>query len=143
MSFDLKIKSGDLSIENGDLQIAMDTEKLIQDLLKICVSSTGSNPLHPWYGSMVSKTMIGSPLASDIVIQICKVQIENAVKNLKAMQEAQSRQFQKMSPFEQINYIMDISVFRSNKDFRFFSVHVKVLSKGLKPITTSFDITTI
>ncbi len=143
MSFDLKIKSGDLFIQNGDLQVATDTEKLVQDLLKICITSTGTNPLHPWYGSMVSKTMVGSVLDNEATIQISKIQIENSIKNLKSLQELQVRQFQNMSPFEQINYIMDISITRSNDDYRFFKVKVKVLSKGLKPLSTSFDITTI
>lgn len=143
MSFDLKIKSGDFFIQNGDLQTAVDTEKLVQDLLKICITSSGSNPFHPWYGSMVSKTMVGAALPNDMVLQISKVQIENSIKNLKSLQEIQVKQLQNVSAFEQINYIMDISVTRSNEDLRFFKVKVKVLSKGLKPITTSFDITTI
>jgi hypothetical protein len=143
MSFDLKIISGDLSIKNGDVQKITDNDKLIQDLLKICVTPAGSNPLQPWYGSLLSKTMIGSPMKNDMILQISKIQLENALQNLKSQQERQSRQFQNMSPFEQINYIQDISISRSSEDYRLYKVRVTVLSKGLKSLTTTFDVTTI
>ena len=37
MSFDLKIRSGDLVLSSGDLQTVVDTEKLTQDILKMCL----------------------------------------------------------------------------------------------------------
>jgi hypothetical protein len=143
MSFDLKINSGDFSLENGDLKLATDNDKLIQDILKICITPAGGNPFHQWYGSLISKTLIGSSLDSGIVLELSRTQLENAIQNLKSLQEKQAKQFQNLSPFEQINYIMDISVDRSGSDFRLFKVRVKVLSKGLKPLTTDFNISTI
>jgi hypothetical protein len=143
MSFDLKIVSGDLSIQNGKLATVADTYKLAQDLLKICITPTGTNPFYPWYGSALSKTMVGSPLSHDIVLQISRVQLENAIQNLKALQENQVKQLQTVTPFEQINYIMDILVNRDRNDFRLFFVKVKILSKGLQPLTTSFTVNTI
>lgn len=143
MSFDLKIVSGDLSIDNGELKTVIDTDKLAQDLLKICITPAGTNPFYPWYGSLVSKTMVGSPLSNDIILQVSRVQLENAIQNLKSLQENQSKQLQILSPFEQINYIMDISISRDKNDFRLFLVNVRVLSKGLKALTTSFTVTTI
>ena len=41
MSFDLKITNGDLVINNGLLTIVVDSEKLIQDILKICLILIG------------------------------------------------------------------------------------------------------
>jgi hypothetical protein len=143
MSFDLKIISGDLVVNNGNLNVVTDTDKLAQDLLKICITPTGTNPLYPWYGSLLSKTMIGSPLSNDIILQVSRVQLENAIQNLKSLQETQSKQLQTLSPFEQINYIMDISISRDTNDFRLFLVRVKVLSKGLKALATDFTVTTI
>ncbi len=143
MSFDLKIVSGDFSIENGDISKVTDTDKLVQDLLKVCVTPSGTLPFHPWYGSLLSKTMVGSPMDPDMVVNISKIQLENAIQNLKALQETQSKQFQNISPFEQINYIMGISITRSVEEQRLFKIKVSVLSKGLKPVTTTFEITTI
>ena len=54
MSFDLKIINGDLVIKNGQLTTVVDSEKLIQDILKICLTEAGSNPMQPWYGSSIS-----------------------------------------------------------------------------------------
>ena len=143
MSFDLKITSGDFSIENGDLKKVTDTEKLIQDLLKICVTPTGTNSFNPWYGSLLSKTMVGAPMDQEMITSISKIQLENAIQNLKSLQESQAKQFQNISPFEQINYIMGISVTRSIEDLRLFKIKISVLSKGLKPVSTTFEITTI
>src|ERR1039458_5609818 len=38
MSFDLKLINGDLVIQNGELQTVTNSEKLIQDILKICLT---------------------------------------------------------------------------------------------------------
>ena len=43
MSFDIKIKSGDLVITQGQLQKVIDSEKLIQDILKMRLTTAGSN----------------------------------------------------------------------------------------------------
>jgi phage baseplate assembly protein W len=143
MSFDLKILSGDLTLSNGDVGTIYDTDKLVQDILKICITPSGTNPFSPWYGSLLSKTMIGSPLTHDIVLQVSRSQVENAIQNLKSLQESQYRQLQTVSPFEQINYIMDISITRDRNDFRLFIIRVKVLSKGLKVASADFTVNTI
>ncbi len=87
MSFDLKIKNGDLVINNGLLQTVIDSEKLIQDILKMCLTTAGTNPLHPWYGSFLSRTIIGNPNASEILVQISKSQLTTALENLKNLQD--------------------------------------------------------
>lgn len=140
MSFDLKISSGDLVLDNGDLKIIKDSEKLIQDLLKICLTEAGSNPLHPWYGSFISRSMIGSVLDENIVIQIGQSQLQNALENLKTLQTTQAKSFQKVSADELINSIVDVSIIRNIRDPRIFNVKLKVLSKGQKPITTTFSV---
>jgi hypothetical protein len=143
MSFDLKIKNGDLALDRGDLQIVVDSEKLIQDILKIALTTAGSNPLQPWYGSFISRTLIGSPLGTSIIIQVAQSQLQNSIENLMTLQKAQVKSFQNVSPDEQINSILDISIIRNNIDPRLFDVRIKVLSKGFKPITTVFTVSTI
>lgn len=143
MSFDLKIVNGDLVLVNGQIKTVVDSEKLIQDILKICLTTAGSNPLHPWYGSLVSRTIIGSPLYSSILVQVAKNQLSSALDNLKNLQDIQVKSLQRVSADEQLSTILDISVIRNQIDPRLFNVTVKAVSKGFKPITTAFGISTI
>jgi hypothetical protein len=143
MSYDLKLKSGDLVIENGDLRVVVDSEKLIQDLLKVAVTTAGSNQLFPWYGTYVSRTLIGSSLETGITMQIAQSQLQNAITSIKALQEGQVRSGQIVSADEQINSIADISINRNSNDPRLFDVKIKVISKGFKTITTAYTVDTI
>lgn len=143
MSFDLKIINKDLVINNGKLQTVTDSEKLIQDILKICLTTAGSNPLHPGYGSFLSRTIIGSPLHTSILVQVAQSQLSTALENLKNLQNAQSKSFQRVSADEQISAILDISILRNQIDPRLFDIRIKALTKGLKPITTNFRVSTI
>lgn len=143
MSFDLKISGGDLVIKNGQLQSVIDSEKLIQDILKICLTTAGSNPIHPWYGSFISRTIVGNPNYNSMLIQIGKSQLNTALQNLKDLQDLQVKSFQRVSADEQIAAIQDISININNIDPRLFDVTVRVVSKGLKPVSTSFRISTI
>ncbi len=143
MSFDLKIRNSDLVINNGQLQKVVDTEKLIQDILKLCLTEAGSNPFNPWYGSFLSRTLVGNPLYTTVLVQVAKSQLTTALQNLKDLQDIQLKSFQRVSADEQISAILDISVIRNQIDPRLFDVVIKALTKGLKPITTAFTVSTI
>lgn len=143
MSFDLKIINGDLILKNGQPQTVVDSEKLIQSILKICLTEAGTNPFNPWYGSFLSRTIIGNPQHSGILVQIAKAQLNTTLENLKSLQDGQSQTFQRVSADEQISAITEISVVKSQIDPRWFDVRIGVLSKGFKPITTAFSISTI
>lgn len=143
MSFDLKIIAGDLVINQGQLQTVVDTEKLIQDILKICLTAAGSNPLQPWYGSFISRTIIGNPNQTSMLVQIAKSQLNTALTNLQQLQNLQVQSFQSVSPDEQLAAIVDISVLQNQVNPTLFQVKIQALSKGLKPVTTAFNISTI
>jgi phage baseplate assembly protein W len=143
MSFDLKLINGDLILKNGDLQKVENSEKLVQDILKLCLTTAGSNPIHPWYGSFISRTIIGSAMDTSILVQISKSQLNTALENLKKLQELQVKSFQRVSADEQIAAISNISVIRSQLDPRIFTVKISVLTKGTKPINASFNISAI
>lgn len=143
MSFDLKIINGDLNIIQGQLQIVVDSEKLVQDILKMCLTTAGSNPIHPWYGSFLSRTIVGNPNQNSVLVQIAKSQLNSALENIKTLQEMQVKSFQRISADEQIGAISDISIIRNQLDPRLFDVRIKVLTKGSKPITTAFKVSTI
>ncbi len=143
MSFDLKIKNSDFVIINGQLQTVVDSEKLIQDILKLCLTTAGTNPLHQWYGSFISRTIIGNPLHSDILVQISKSQLVTALENLKTLQDKQVQSFQRVSADELLSSITDISIVRNSIDPRLFDIRISALTKGLKPITTAFRVSSI
>jgi hypothetical protein len=143
MSFDLKLEGGDLVVKTGQLQTVVDSEKLIQDILKMCLTTAGTNPLHPWYGSFISRTIVGNPMYSSILVQIAKSQLNTALENLKNLQGIQVKSFQRVSADEQISAILDISIIRNQLDPRLFDVKIRALSKGQKPITTAFRVSTI
>jgi 2-succinyl-5-enolpyruvyl-6-hydroxy-3-cyclohexene-1-carboxylate synthase len=143
MSFDLKLINGDFSLKNGQLETAVDSEKLIQDILKICLTPAGANPIHPEYGSFISKTLIGSSLDPSIIIQVGKSQLSNCLENLKNLQSLQVKSFQRVTADEQISSVSNIIVQFSEIDPRLINVEIRVFSKGLKPLTVRFKINTI
>ncbi len=143
MSFDLKIIGGDLVITRGSLRTVRDSEKLIQDILKMALTEAGSNPMFPWYGSYISRTLIGSVLDVSVTFQVAHSQLQNSLQNLKDLQQVQVKSGQIVSADEQINSILDISINRNSNDPRLFDVIIKATSKGFKPITTAFTVNTI
>ena len=143
MSYDLKISNGDFVLANGDLQTVVDSEKLIQDILKICLTTAGTNPLQPWYGSFLSRSIIGSPQHTTVLVQIAKSQLNTALDNLKDLQTLQVKSFQVVSADEQIAVISNISIVRNQIDPRLFDVRIRALTKGRKPISTAFRVSTI
>lgn len=143
MSFDLKIKNGDLVINQGKLQTVVDSEKLIQEILKICLTDAGSNPFNPGYGSFLSRSIVGNAINTDVIIQVAKSQLNTCLTNIQTLQQIQLQYFQKITADEQLAAILDISINRSLKDPRLFNVEINALTKGFKPITTAFAISTI
>jgi hypothetical protein len=78
-----------------------------------------------------------------VLVQIGKSQLNTALENLKSLQEIQVKSLQRVSADEQIAAIQDISIIRNQIDPRLFDVRVSVISKGLRPVTTSFRVNTI
>lgn len=140
MSFDLRIKSGDLVIEKSDLGTITGTDKLTQDLLKIALTPVGGNSLQPWYGSFISRTLIGSVLPTDLVFSMAKSQLQKSVENLKDLQNLQVSSGQKVSPNEQISYIRDINILRNSIDPRVLQVFINVISRSFGQISATFNV---
>lgn len=143
MSFDLKIVNGNLVLNQGKLQTVVDSEKLIQDILKICLTTVGANPFHPSYGSFLSRTIIGTAMHNEVIVQVAKSQLTNCLNNLQQLQQIQIQSFQRVSADEQLAAILGISISRSPTDPRLYSVKIKCMTKGFKPITTAFTVSTI
>jgi hypothetical protein len=138
MSFDLAVKAGDFVIKNSDLQTIKGTDKLVQDILKIAMTEAGSNPLQPWYGSLVSKSLIGSYLQIDITVAMAKSQLQNAIENLQNLQSLQVKSGQRVDPSEQISFIKDINVSQNTIDPRIWEVRIIVLNRVFGKVVASF-----
>lgn len=143
MSFDLKINKGDLVINNGSLGVVVDGEKLLQDILKIALTPAGANPTNPWYGSLISRSVIGSGLDASVVLQVGKSQLENALKTLIELQRQQLRSGQIVTADEQIQSILDISLKRDLSNPTYYNINIRALSKGAKVVNASFQLTPI
>lgn len=132
MSFDLKIKNGDLHISStGDLQKVQDTEKLIQDILKIVTTPLGSNPFFPWYGSSVSSSLIGNPFSFQFVGNLASSQIRESLETLQKWQNVQTSSGQSVTPYELLAAIQEVKVERNQIDPRYFRIVIKALTKAL------------
>lgn len=143
MSFDLKIINGDLRIEKGDILAVENSEKLIQDLLKIAITDIGANPIYPWYGSYLSRSMVGNILDESITIDIARQQLSSSIDKLIQLQKSQLLNFQSITADEHIANLQEVNIIRSETDPRLYFVSIKCISKGIKPITTVFNINTI
>lgn len=142
MSFDLKIQGGDLALSGtGDLAIVENTEKLVQDVLKIVSTQIGANPFFPWYGSPITKSLVGRPYDTEFINAIATQQLRTTLERLQGMQKDQLRTNQVVTPREQIAAISNVQVERNLTDPRFFKIVLTVLSKAFLEVQTQVDIT--
>ncbi len=141
MSFDFKILNGDLVVgTDGDLAQVSDTDKLVQDVLKMLMTEIGSNPAFPWYGSSVSATMIGSPYDEEFISSVATSQIRSSLEILQNLQSEQATK-QIVTPGELLAAIKSVDIVRNDVDPTFFSVLLSVLTKNLTIANTSFNVT--
>lgn len=140
MSFDFKIENGDWKIDRtGDLQKVENTEKLIQDCLKILVTTVGSNPFHPTYGSLLGKNLIGNVFDTEFVSSTARNAIKNSLESLQKYQRSQGL-YQQVTPEEQLASIRQVTVERNSVDPRYFSVFVEISNGAFKKETLNFGI---
>lgn len=138
MSFDLKIEQGLLSIDtNGDFRKVENTAKLVQEILKICISPLNGNPFDPGYGSLLSKTLIGNPLPMDFLVSSASNQLSGCLQYLQKLQKEQLN-YQPVSAAEQLAALQQIKIERNQEDPRFFEVVIKCLSRDLTTISPTF-----
>jgi hypothetical protein len=141
MSFDLKLFGGDLVIKNGDFSIVEDSDKLVQDILKLVSTQLGSNPFFPAYGSPISQVLIGT---SDIGFaqETATDQLRASIERLKDLQQDQIRNNQIVTPQEQISVIRDVSVSQAQDDPRYYYVNLTVINKAFQSVPISFAVVT-
>jgi len=142
MSFDFKVEQGDLVIgPNGDLEKVENTDKLIQDILKILMTPVGTNIFFPWYGSLLSSALIGSPMEDEFIQVAATMQITSALQTLQTMQREQMASFQRVTASELLAAIKEVAVERSQIDPTYYAISVRVLTKNLRTTTATFEVT--
>jgi phage baseplate assembly protein W len=140
MSFDFKIENGDWKLNStGDIQKVENTEKLVQDCLKILVTTVGSIPFHPTYGSLLGKNLIGNIFDTEFVSSNAQNAIKNSLESLQKYQRNQSLH-QRVTPEEQLASIRQITVKRNSVDPRYFSVFVEIATGAFKKETLNFEV---
>jgi hypothetical protein len=141
MSFDLKISNRELVIgANGDIQTVVDSEKLVQDILKIALTQLGANPFFPWYGSPLSSSSIGTVLDYQMIASINSDQLRQCLQKIQTMQAEQVQQGQTLSAAEQLAAIRSVTIMRNVSDPTVYKVSIEAYSRALTPLSTSFDI---
>lgn len=141
MSFDLRVSNGDLVIgTDGDLQKVENTDKLIQDLLKISLTPLGSNKFFPMYGSAASDTLVGNALDFNFTSSIASSQLRNSIETLQKLQKIQAN-IQMVTASEIIAVVQQISINQNVIDPRFISVVIKVFTRALSSVQTGFNLT--
>ena len=142
MSFDLRINQGDLVIgSDGDLSKVEDVEKLIQDVLKILMTPIGANVFFTWYGSLLSGSMVGQVMDATFRRSAVEQQIRSNLETLQRMQKQQAANGQRVTPGELLAAIQNIQVHRNVVDPTYFTVAVRILTKGFQSATATFDTT--
>lgn len=137
MSFDLKVSKGDLVIDtDGDLRPVENSEKLIQDILKLLSTQLGTHPFFPWYGSPISRALIGYSYEGKFVQNIASDQLKQSLERIRTLQQDQLRRQQTVTPDEQLAAVQNVRVERNAQDPRFYRILLTVLTKAYRRVPT-------
>lgn len=132
MSFDLKLQDGKLKLnQSGDVDLVYNTDKLVQDVTKMAITPVGANKLHSWYGSFLSKALIGSPFDLEFAKTLSSDQLISALETLRILQISQSKQ-QNVSASEAISRILNVELQNRSADSRQISIFISILSRSAK-----------
>ena len=141
MSFDFKISQGDFVLgQDGDFQKVTDIEKLVQEILKILMTPLGANVFFPWYGSPLTDVSIGQVADRTFAVTMVQQIISSNMETLQKMQKQQAASGQRVSASELLAAVSSINVHRNTTDPTYWTVAVRVLSKGLKSANAVLDI---
>ena len=138
MSFDLKLSGGDFELSGGAPVTVQNKDKLIQDVLKMLFTTTGENPLHPWYGTPLLARAVGQSSNSEVVETEIIDAISYGIGNLKTLQQLQQRDNQFVTPQEIISKIKRIDARLNEMDKRKLVVTIELIARSNELIEESF-----
>jgi len=140
MSFDFLLIENDLKLDaEGKIKTVEGTQKLRQDILKIILSSLGSNRFHPWYGCSVSEETVGKNLPDNLLLLTIQTSIRQSLERLQKLQQQQQTS-QKVSLSELIQTIGPINAYRNPDDLRQIKIDVIVYTRQLTEVKESFTL---
>lgn len=143
MSFDLRLFGGNLVIRNGDFETVEDSDKLVQDVLKLVSTQLGSNPFFPAYGSPISQAMVGTTFDQEFAEDVATQQLRASLERLQELQLDQIRQNQIVTPDEQIAAIENVRVSQARNDPRYYIVNLTVISKAFQRVPVQFAVAAV
>lgn len=112
---------------NGDIITVNEKEKLLQELVKIALTSKGTNPFHNEYGSTLSDS-VGLLQEKDFQETKLKQSIIEAVLRLKYLQRDYVRQGYKLSLEELIDRIYEIEVYEIENNPTMLGFKVQIIT---------------
>ena len=140
MSFDLKLQNGNLQIAtNGDLKTVQNSDKLVQDVLKMVTTPAGANRMHIWYGSNFGNAIIGIPMDSNFSKDRATEQIISAIEILRTLQTSQN-EYQSVSASEAIARVLNVSIDTDISDPRALRVSIAILNRAAVKTITGIDV---
>ena len=137
MSFDARLQSGDLVISD-DIEIIEDTDKLIQDSIKLLLTPLGGWFADPNYGTKLSIDLIGQAVPSWIGAQNTESMIRAAFQYYKAIQSSQIESGQLLSDAERLFKVAQVEVFRDDTDPRQFNTYLTLVPYNGEILTHKF-----
>jgi hypothetical protein len=120
-------KDGEIfQIENEDL--------LYQASLKMILTSQGSNPYHPWYGTSImdrigSKAVVG-------VSTLIQDEISKAITKFQGLQGSQSK-YQMVTQKEKLLRVTSVSVLPNANDPTMFMIEMTIANAAMEPVKLS------
>lgn len=140
MSFDFTIENGDIKLIDGQIAPIFNEKKLIQDVLKAIFTPTGSNKLHPWYGSPLVDNSVGNVANDELINLIITNGITYALKNIQTLQESQAFDGQYLTPKEVLKQINEVVAYRDQNDKRNIIVLIKLTTRSGTTLEEGFNI---
>jgi hypothetical protein len=132
----------DFAIDSlGRLVILRDNEKLIQDISKGILTEKGSNPYHPWYGTVISN-LVGSKLTDFQRLRLIISQdVQEFINNIKDLQNQQA-DVQELTDKERVEQLISVQASRpdlSNPTLVTISITYRNRAGNLREIQKTVD----
>lgn len=141
MSFDLRIQNGDIVLgADADFGTVTDSDKLIQDIIKMITTPQGSNVFQQAIGSLINKRLVGQVLNAQNTVTVLQASVQEALITLQKLQQAQA-QTQALSPAETLVSIVSIDVQRDSVEPRQLNVVLKITAGDGNLLTESLTMT--
>jgi phage baseplate assembly protein W len=135
MSFDLSLNKGDLKVgTTGELSTVQDTDKLVQDVLKVLHTPIGSNPFFPSLGSNITSFNIGMTLNKDFLESRAEASLLETIQTIQAIQRRQEA-IQIVTAAEKIVRINEVVAQVDSEDPRQFNIQISVASGEVTDLT--------